>query len=57
MMPEPHRKAIQICPGPDNETHEGVKLFALCDDGTIWQLTSIDDVSFEWLQIETIPQP
>jgi hypothetical protein len=46
------RKVVQIAAAPYGEaTDFGPRLFALCDDGTVWSLGET------WRRIQPIPQP
>lgn len=50
------RKIIQIAIDPSWEhSGEGAKIYALCDDGTLWSL--IDEMDkFNWERMKDIPQ-
>ena len=49
-MPEWRSKAIQIVACPNSEGDPF--FYALCDDGTIWQLAT----SGNWIEMPAIPQ-
>jgi hypothetical protein len=44
------RKVIQLAPGPGE--YEGVSIYALCDDGTIWCYDGVDG----WELFPDVPQ-
>jgi hypothetical protein len=51
------RKIVQICGDsiPGSEKHcQWFSLFALCDDGTLWEYGGV--TSFHWKQLPSIPQ-
>lgn len=46
------RKIIQICVDGETDEQSGT-LFALCDDGTVWQ--KVNRKEYHWEQVESIP--
>ena len=59
-----NRKPIQIAVGPQPEDDEGrpvvhgCRLFALCDDGTIWynDMTKNELDEWNWWEVPLVPQ-
>ncbi len=51
------RKIIQIVATPDS-TDYYAQLYALCDDGTVWNtsIKELPDEEINWKQIKNVPQ-
>ena len=49
------RKIVQIA-AKSGDQAEGDKIYALCDDGSLWRKNDYPDGG-EWCAVEPIPQP